>query len=328
MFSRRVRAFWPLALLAQPSVFSQSVVSIHAGVIHYFEGSVSVDGRPLEQKFGRFYEMNSGTELRTDQGRAEVLLAPGTVLRVDENSSIRLLSNRLTDPCVEFIGGSAILDSLHSASDAFVTIRYKGNEVVIRKTGHYRLNSAPAELRVTDGEAEVVWDNSSIAISAGYTLAFTPVLTPGLIDDNSDDPLDRWARDRARSISAMNASAAATDDMSNALDTVQSASYDAGLTPSWQPAGDLLGGSAGSTYTTPLSPYSVFSGSVLGYGYIPVFRRWQSVPAYRPLFPLRSGGFGLSAPWRPPSRITPTAPSRPISPGTMPHIGGHPIGHR
>src|SRR5882724_12161096 len=59
---------------------AQTIVSAHSGVVHFFEGAVSIDGRALEQKFGRFDELKPGSELRTDRGRAEVLLTPGVLL--------------------------------------------------------------------------------------------------------------------------------------------------------------------------------------------------------------------------------------------------------
>src|SRR5260370_30856324 len=122
MFSRCI------FFLATAAVLSgQSVVSVRAGVVHFFEGSVSIDGQPLEQKFGRFYDIKLGSELRTDQGRAEVLLTPGVFLRVDENSSIRMLANRLTDTRVEFIGGSPSLDSLHAPRIAPLPIAYQAS---------------------------------------------------------------------------------------------------------------------------------------------------------------------------------------------------------
>src|SRR5271154_5033787 len=91
-----------LACLSPTS--AQPVVAAHSGVVNFFEGSVSIDGQMLEQKFGRFNEMKPGSELQTGLGRAEILLTPGVLLRVDENSSIRMVSNKLADTKLEFIG--------------------------------------------------------------------------------------------------------------------------------------------------------------------------------------------------------------------------------
>jgi len=63
-------------------------------VVYFFVGSAFLGDEPLEQKFGRFPDIGEGRVLRTALGRAEVLLTPGVFLRLDESSSIRLLSSR------------------------------------------------------------------------------------------------------------------------------------------------------------------------------------------------------------------------------------------
>src|SRR5258708_19297586 len=124
MFSRCI-----IFLSTAAALSGQPVVSVRSGLVHFFEGSVSIDGQPLEQRFGRFCDIKPGSELRTDQGRAEVLLTPGVFLRVDENSSIRMLDNRLTGTRVEFIGESVSLDSLNAPSVPPLTIPYNTYEI-------------------------------------------------------------------------------------------------------------------------------------------------------------------------------------------------------
>ena len=81
----------PLVSLAIAGAFpaaAQSVVSTHSGLVYLFEGSVFLGGERLEQKFGKFPDMGEGRELRTEAGRAEVLLTPGAMLRLDQNSAM------------------------------------------------------------------------------------------------------------------------------------------------------------------------------------------------------------------------------------------------
>src|SRR5689334_14600218 len=84
---------------------AQAVISAHSGVVHFSEGSVFIDDQPLDQKVGTFPNIKEGSTLRTEKGRAEILLTPGIFLRLDENSSIRMRSNSLEDTRVEFIRG-------------------------------------------------------------------------------------------------------------------------------------------------------------------------------------------------------------------------------
>src|SRR5260370_32732395 len=130
-------------LSTAPALSGQPVVSVRSGLVHFFEGSVSIDGQPLEQRFGRFCDIKPGSELRTDQGRAEVLLTPGVFLRVDENSSIRMLDNRLTGTRAELIGGPAMLLFLHAAPGSALSIAFYGFPMPIQRPCCVLFHTAP-----------------------------------------------------------------------------------------------------------------------------------------------------------------------------------------
>ena len=65
-----------VTVLALPAE-GQSVISTRSGVVHFFEGAVYLGDVPLAPHLGKFPRMAEGSELRTAQGRAEVLLTPG-----------------------------------------------------------------------------------------------------------------------------------------------------------------------------------------------------------------------------------------------------------
>jgi hypothetical protein len=52
--------------------FAQTVISAHSGLIHYVEGRVLLDGKPVEVKITNFPEVKENMELRTEDGRAGV----------------------------------------------------------------------------------------------------------------------------------------------------------------------------------------------------------------------------------------------------------------
>src|ERR1700675_1627073 len=115
----RAWAFSTLAavIAAALPVKAQSVISTHSGVIHFFEGAVYLGDQALESHLGKFPSVLPGTELRTAEGRAEVLLTPGVFLRLGERSTIRMVANDLADTQVELQTGSAIVDSGETNSD-------------------------------------------------------------------------------------------------------------------------------------------------------------------------------------------------------------------
>ena len=224
---------WILCLgltpLAGLPAAAQSVISAHSGLIHFSEGSVFLDDQRVEQKTGKFGQMNNGSELRTQDGRAEVLLTPGTFLRLGANSAIRMVSNQLDDTRVELLSGSAMLDQgTDTLADTAVTILYNLDEVHIKKAGRYRFDSEPPQVKVESGDVEVIADGKSVEAGAGYVVPFEGKLTARkLLNDSqlndsgsnkAGDDLQNWDEARNNSVAESNTDAAATSDLAGVID--------------------------------------------------------------------------------------------------------------
>jgi hypothetical protein len=224
---------WILCLALTPLVglpsSAQSVISARSGLIHYSEGSVFLDDQRVEQKTGKFGQMNNGSELRTEDGRAEVLLTPGTFLRVGANSSIRMISNQLDDTRVELLSGSAVLDQgSDTLADTSVTILYNLDQAHIKQPGRYRFDSQPPQVKVESGDLEVIADGKSVEAGAGYVVPFEGKLTARRVlnDSQGNDPalkkpgdeLDNWSAERDNSVAESNTDAAATSDLAGVID--------------------------------------------------------------------------------------------------------------
>src|SRR5579872_6751016 len=130
---------------------AQAVISAKSGVIHYVEGRVFLNDKLIETKFGEFPDVKENQQLRTEDGRAEVLLTPGVFLRLGENSAIRMVTNRLIDTRVEFVSGSILVEADDLPKDNGVTIVYKDYSIKLEQKGVYRFDSEPAAMRVYDG---------------------------------------------------------------------------------------------------------------------------------------------------------------------------------
>ena len=207
-------------VLAFPA-WSQSVISVYSGVIHVAEGSVFLDNRPVEQKPGRFEEIKPGSELRLEDGRAEVLLTPGVFLRLGEGSAIRMVSNVLADTRIDLLHGPAIIDAAEPTPQTSVMVAVGDTQVRVRKAGRYRFNSNPSELRVSDGDAEVtVAGGKPFGVNSGHLLD----VASGTIMRNSPitDDLDNWDRDRSESIARGNLAGTQTPDLGSYVDNAPS----------------------------------------------------------------------------------------------------------
>jgi len=194
--------------LSSFAALAQSVISAKSGLIHYVEGRVLLADQPVESHLGTFPDIKENAQLRTEEGRAEVLLTPGVVLRVGESSAIRMITNRLIDTRVEFLSGSALVEAAELPKDNGVTIVYNDRAVRLLKKGLYRLDSEPAQLRVYDGEAQVETGGKITAVNEGRMMAFSGEMAVSKFDTKDGDALYRWAKRRAEYFAVANVSAA------------------------------------------------------------------------------------------------------------------------
>ena len=190
------------------AVSAQTVISAHSGVLHLVEGSVSIDGKPVVQKYGTFPDWKEKSELRTGEGRAEILLTPGVFLRVGEVSAVRLIDNRLSATRVELISGEVVVEADDPMKENDVTLVYGDYEVRVRKNSVFTMESQPAQLKVFNGEASVGYQSDAVTVKAGHLLPFTAALAMEKFDPKDGDILTRWSRRRGESIAAANVSSA------------------------------------------------------------------------------------------------------------------------
>ena len=334
MLCGRASAFCALAVVAALTLAAaaQSVISTHSGIIHFFEGAVYLGDQALESHPGTFSRVPQGAELRTKDGRAEVLLTPGVFLRIGENSAIRMLANELSNTRVELLAGSAVVDATEPSSGTSVTLIYKNWSVHCPEKGVYRIDFDPPRLWALQGKAEVSADgnNRTLSVGQGMVVAFAPVLTPQPSMDQPHDGLSSWTEGRQQSISTDNAIAANIQDPAS-MDAPDSSPD----TFTYYPALGLssLGPDLSNTYRSAGVSQPGFNALYLpGYSFLPLLLGFGSggfpTPLHRPPhhLPPRPGAFpfpGIPTPH--PIPIHPVS-SRPVAVhpvGPAIHVGGH-----
>lgn len=319
------------AALALP-VRGQAVISTRSGLVHFFEGAVYVADQPLEARLGRFTSIPEGSELHTEQGRAEVLLTPGVFLRIGEKSAVRLIASALSDTRVELLAGSAIVDSMEPSQGTSVTLVYKSWNVHQAGKGMYRIDSDPPRLRVREGQAEVsMAGGAPVSVERGTDLPFAAILVPERSSGEAHDGFSDWAEGRAESISADNAIAANIQDPAS----ISGPDLPADSFTYFPMLGyPFLGTSLSSLYGSSLNSYQ--SGAYAPLSTYPSGFFSIYLPGYthRPLFLKLPSTVGGQRWVYPPARIgSPRAPvvrapmPRPVTPHPAPGVhvgvGGH-----
>lgn len=196
------------------AAFGQNAISAKAGMINVAEGDVFLADakggeKPVQPKPAEFVEVKEGQTLRAAEGRVEVLLTPGSFLRMADNSSFKLFSNRLNDVRLDVTSGVVMIEAAELLEDNHITVLTKDAAVVLTKAGLYRFDAEPAGVRVYTGEAIVDVNGQKTTLKGGRELVSAAGgWTPGKFDAKETDALYRWSKRRSGYIAMANVSAA------------------------------------------------------------------------------------------------------------------------
>jgi hypothetical protein len=197
-----------LALAGMPAL-AQPVVSAKSGLVSYTEGKVMMGDQPVEPTATSFPEVKEKSVLRTEEGRAEVLLTMGVILRMGENAAFKMLSSRLIDTRMELLNGSHIIEADEIQKDNNLTLLAKEATVNINKRGLFRLDVDQNRIKVFDGVASVQVNGQTILVGAGKMMPLDgSSTTVEKFDREATDALDNWARRRGERVAMANASSA------------------------------------------------------------------------------------------------------------------------
>jgi hypothetical protein len=225
--------FVACAALARAQSRDPHVVSALAGGVNFVTGDVTMRRAEHQswQSLRQTDDLRSGDTVRTGaDGRAEVLLNPGSYLRLGENSELELTDSSLNTLRLKLTRGSALVeaslydapassallaapqtkDSIHNASarrpEGFVIeIDTAQTQVVIVRSGIYRVNAGnTTELYVRDGRALVGRDGVLVKGGNSATIATGGAVEVAKFDKKQKDDLDVWSKHRAGELARVN----------------------------------------------------------------------------------------------------------------------------
>jgi len=175
-------------------------VSARPGLVNYFEGDVTLNGNPLFVGAAQPAFLNNGDELATQNGKAEVLLMPGTFLRIGSNSRIFVVSASLAAPRVELQRGQAMLEVVGLVRASHIEMVDHGALLLIEKDGLYRLvadETAPV-VGVLAGSAQVTFLGQQLKLHRGSQTWLVGSLQSEPLELAEDDDLYAWSSVRSQ----------------------------------------------------------------------------------------------------------------------------------
>ncbi|MCU1335078.1 MAG: hypothetical protein JWO19_659 [Bryobacterales bacterium] len=198
-----------ISLIAVPAIWAQAVISARSGMVNYVEGGVQLAGQPVKLDGAIFPEVKVGQIFSTQAGHAEILLTPGVFLRLDRNTSFRMISNKLTDTQVEILSGSALVEADEILKDNRIAVKMADSETLLLKTGLYHFNADAGQVRTFDGKAQVSDASNSTELKGGRTLLVGSSLTPDKFNKGkAKGELYAWSQQRNYRLALANISAA------------------------------------------------------------------------------------------------------------------------
>jgi hypothetical protein len=210
-----------LASLCAGAATAQHLISSKAGFVNRVDGKVSIvrqedqdseDGAKGNASLGT--QMREGDRLSAEAGsRAEILLNPGSYLRIDGKSELRAVNTDLTNIRFELIRGSAMVEVGQVDKKSPIEIITPHGSFFIRKTGLQRIDvrDEMTSIAVRQGEIHLgtldqVLAQKSFKIGRGKVAQLTGAPAPSLakIDKDAVDEFDQWSFSRAELLMAAN----------------------------------------------------------------------------------------------------------------------------
>ena len=198
--------------LAVPAA-AQHVISARAGYVNYWQGAVTLPTGP-DEKIKR--QIAEGQTVTTWRGRLELLLTPGSFLRLDRHSTVRLLSSRLADVRVELVSGTAMLEVNETRKGTSIVMLWREHSIPITRTGLYRFEAAQDSLRVhvEKGKLRVPGKKGPLKGGRFVELAAAGTASAAVKYNRKElDEFDHW--NRVRSSELATASYAAVNSFRN-----------------------------------------------------------------------------------------------------------------
>ena len=218
-------ALFALALLAGAanSAFAQYLVSAKAGFVNRADGSVYIQRADNENgtrgRASLGTQMKEGDSLITgDMGRAEILLNPGSYLRLNGKTEVKAVNTMLDEIRFQVVSGSVIVESGELEKNLVIEIQTPQGIMSVNKPGLQRIDIADGAttIAVRQGEAFLGTRNEVAAKTAtkiargkqvrlsGSTELAKNDVEQSKINKDVIDAFDTWSFNRAQSLMAAN----------------------------------------------------------------------------------------------------------------------------
>jgi hypothetical protein len=271
-----------VAQSTQSATADKFIISARAGGINYVQGSVAVartNGRGGTLIRGDRLEI--GDRASTNSiSRAEVLLNPGSYLRLGPDSEFEFLTTDLDDLQLKLYRGTAMLE-VFATNDFRVTVVTPNGRVALIESGVYRIDlraNGSGTIAVIEGKAEL-GDRNATIVKSGRMASIGGPANIATFDRKNRDEMAEWSRTRGKELAKATASLKQKDIRGSLLSSFSNNSWG---------FHDSFG-------------LWIFNAAYGGYCFLPFGNRWYSPYGYRLGYGMDWRHFYLN--YRPPTTV-------------------------
>ncbi len=191
--------------IAQATTADKYLITAKAGGVNLVEGDVTIS-----RAGGRSGLLIKGDEVQIGErvstgvdGRAEILMNPGSFIRLGPDSSFEFASTDLDDVRLKMHKGSAILE-VFGTEGFHVDLSADTARFTLLETGVYRINASPngtSNIAVWKGKLRAGLEDSD-SVGRGKIVSFDgKTYTVTKFDRDDQDAFAMWSRDRSKELS-------------------------------------------------------------------------------------------------------------------------------
>ncbi len=179
---------------------AQELISAIGGMVYHIEGDALIEDKAVKFDPARPPQLAMGEKLRTEMGRAEVMVVHDGFMRLAPYSSMEMVRAGSDTAHMRLHKGWAIVDLKEVWDSESVSAVIGDNEIKFLKGGLYRLEARenePVRLKVFKGKAAIVVDGDEKTVKSKKMIEIGGASDVAVKFDHKDiDTFDEWQRHR------------------------------------------------------------------------------------------------------------------------------------
>jgi hypothetical protein len=163
------------------------------GAVNYVEGQVMTGTQPIGPNSIGTVQLGPNQAITTQAGKAEILLTPGVFVRMDDQSTVTMVSPDLANTEVRLDKGRAMVEVVEIRKENRILVDMAGVNTRLTKTGLYEFDANQKQIRTFKGESEVQENGKTIKIGENHMLVAGGDGKPVKFDEKQyQDDFYRW----------------------------------------------------------------------------------------------------------------------------------------